>query len=344
MDKSVILAVAGSGKTSYIIDDLDLEKRSFIITYTINNTRNLREGIIRKFGLIPENITLSSYYPFLYSFCFKPFLAYKAKARGLYWKTPPQHTNRIKRSDIKFYMTKDRKLFHNRLARLFQECKILNGINERLEKYYDCLYIDEIQDFAGHDFNLLKSLVQSDLKIRLVGDFYQHTFDTSRDGNTNVNLHKDYPKYKKQFEAMGLNVDASYLNKSYRCSPTTCEFISTQIGIPIESHKSNITNIQFIEDEEQSDEIYANNKIVKLFYRESYKFDCYSRNWGDCKGENCYDDVCVVLNATTLQHYKKGELNKLKPISRNKLYVACSRAKGNIYFVPDKLLKKYKKI
>jgi len=319
MDKAVILAVAGSGKTSHIIDNLDL-----------------------KFGLMPENIVLNSYYPFLYGFCFRPFLAYKAKPRGLYWRIPPAYTNRIKRNDINFYMTKDRRLYHNRIAKLLQECNVLANINKRLEKYYDCLFIDEIQDFAGHDFNLLKSLVQANLKIRLVGDFFQHTFDTSRDGNTNVNLHKEYAKYKKQFKTMGLDVDTSHLNKSYRCSPTTCEFISNQIGIPIESHKSDITNIQFIEDEEQSDKIFADDKIVKLFYSESYKFDCYSRNWGDCKGENCYDDVCVVLNKTTLQHYKKGELNKLKPISKNKLYVACSRAKGNLYFIPDKLMKKYK--
>ena len=50
MDKRVILAVAGSGKTTYIINQLDLNKRSLIITYTTNNIENLRTGVIKKFG------------------------------------------------------------------------------------------------------------------------------------------------------------------------------------------------------------------------------------------------------------------------------------------------------
>ena len=35
MDKKVIFAVAGSGKTKYIVDELSLDKRSLIVTYTI---------------------------------------------------------------------------------------------------------------------------------------------------------------------------------------------------------------------------------------------------------------------------------------------------------------------
>lgn len=342
MDKTITLAVAGSGKTSFIINDLSLDKRCLIVTYTINNTRNLKEGIIKKFGFMPENINLYSYYPFLYTFCFRPLLAYKAKPRGLYWDTPPQWTNRLKRNDIKYYMTAGRKLYHNRIAKLLEECNVLEEINQRLEKYYDCLYVDEVQDFAGHDFNLLKSIIKSNVKICLVGDFFQHTFDTSRDGNTNANLHKDYPKYQEILKKSGLQIDSEHLNKSYRCSPTTCNFITDKIGIPIESHRLEETAIKFIEDEEESDQLFANNEVVKLFYRENYKYDCYSRNWGDCKGENCYEDVCVVLNKTTLKHFTNNNLSELKPVTKNKLYVACSRARGNLYFVSDELFKKYK--
>jgi DNA helicase-2/ATP-dependent DNA helicase PcrA len=46
MDKSLILAVAGSGKTTLIVDKLNLEERFLLITYTINNTRNLKEAIV----------------------------------------------------------------------------------------------------------------------------------------------------------------------------------------------------------------------------------------------------------------------------------------------------------
>ena len=57
MDKRIILAVAGSGKTTYIVDSLSTKKRSLIITYTISNLENLSKKILNKFdNRWPENI------------------------------------------------------------------------------------------------------------------------------------------------------------------------------------------------------------------------------------------------------------------------------------------------
>ena len=68
MDKTVIFAVAGSGKTTHIVNSLSREKRSLIITYTIANYENLYKKIIRKFdGEWPNNITLMRYFTFLYA-------------------------------------------------------------------------------------------------------------------------------------------------------------------------------------------------------------------------------------------------------------------------------------
>ena len=175
MDKTIILAVAGSGKTSLIIEKLNLEKRFLLLTYTINNTRNLRDSIIEKFGYFPENIVLQTYYIFLYNFCVKPFIGYDLRPKGIVWEVPPKWTDRKKLDDPFRYVTKDRRLYSNRISKLLEVCEVLPEINARLEKYYDCLFIDEVQDFAGHDFNLLTSMVKSNIEVCLVGDFFQHT-------------------------------------------------------------------------------------------------------------------------------------------------------------------------
>ena len=74
MDKRLILAVAGSGKTTYIVNSLSAEKRSLIITYTDANYENLCRKIAERFnGAWPENVTLMKYFQFLYRFCYKPF-------------------------------------------------------------------------------------------------------------------------------------------------------------------------------------------------------------------------------------------------------------------------------
>jgi hypothetical protein len=194
--------------------------------------------------------------------------------------------------------------------------------------------IDEIQDFAGNDFNLLKHISKAPINHIYVGDFYQHTFDTSRDGNTNSGLYKNQNSYLKEFELLGMHIDTSSLSKSYRCSPTVCNFISEQLGISIQSHRTENTEVIFINDKAKATQLVGDKNVVKLFYQEHHKYGCFSRNWGESKGEDKYYDVCVVLNKTTLNNYNQGKLKELAEITRNKLYVAFSRTRNNLYLLP----------
>ena len=342
MDKKVVFAVAGSGKTSLIIDKLDLTKRALLITYTENNLVNLRIKIIKKFGYFPDSIKLYSYFTFLYSFCYRPFLAFKVKAIGINWEIPPAWTMRIARNKINFYQDNQKRLYHNRIAKLLEQEAVLDDVNLRLKKYFDNVFVDEVQDFAGHDFNFLSSIAQANLNVLFVGDYFQHTFDTSRDGNVNSSLHNDYDKYKLRFENIGLLVDTGKLNKSYRCSPTVCRFISESIGIKISSHRSDETTVSLIEDETQIDEIFNCYNTVKLFYQEYNKYPCYAQNWGASKGQDHYEDVCIVLNKKSYELRNAGKLNELPPSTKNKLYVACTRARNDLYLVSDKHIAKHK--
>ncbi|MEH6639962.1 MAG: hypothetical protein V7717_11845 [Porticoccaceae bacterium] len=188
MDKCLIFAVAGSGKTSYLVDNINLEKRFVLVTYTINNSANLKRKIIEKFGYMPKNIKVFSYFSFLFSFCFKPFLSMELGAKGVVFKENPI---RKARGNAR-YISSNGWLYANRLARFIEEKGILDDVKARLEKYYDVLMIDEVQDFGGHDFNFLAHIAPSNLDMHFVGDFFQHTFDTSRDANVNKNLHNEF--------------------------------------------------------------------------------------------------------------------------------------------------------
>ena len=54
MDKKLILAVAGAGKTYHIIERLDENNRFLIITYTVNNAENLRNDVIKKIWIYSQ--------------------------------------------------------------------------------------------------------------------------------------------------------------------------------------------------------------------------------------------------------------------------------------------------
>jgi DNA helicase II / ATP-dependent DNA helicase PcrA len=335
MDKRVIFAVAGSGKTTHIIDQLNLVDNALVVTYTNNNVENIRASIIRKWGYFPTNIKLLSFFSFLHSFCYKPFLASKFRTKGIYYSA---NNNLYARGDDR-YISSSNRLYSNRISKFIEEKGALNNLYDRLYKYFSSLYIDEVQDFAGNDFNFLKHLTKADIKILMVGDFYQHTFDTSRDGRVNMKLHDDYDKYRKHFLDLGLSVDTTTLNKSYRCSPIICKFITDKIGIRIESHRKDDARINVVETNHDAIPLLSNNAIVKLFYQKHYEFNCHSKNWGESKGEDRYIDVCVVLNKTTYDHFVKDKLKDLPAQTKNKLYVACSRAKGDLHIVPEKYLK-----
>lgn len=338
MDKRVILAVAGSGKTTYIINDIEIERKSLIITYTRNNFNNIREKIIKKYGYFPNSIKLFTFFEFLYSFCYKPFLHGKIKAKGLNFKP----NNNWYAKGLSRYIDAKKRLYSNKLSKLFFENKYNTKIEitNRLSKYFDAIYIDEIQDFSGNDFNFLNLIVSSNNQILFVGDFYQHTYSTSYDGNTNKNLHANFENYISQLKQMGLTIDTDTLKKSYRCSLSTCDFISTNLKIDIESHKEENTPIEIVKGKEDIINIFNNPSIVKLFYQKHYSYDCYSKNWGDSKGEDKYDKVCVVLNNNTQKYFKNEILSKLASTTKNKLYVAISRARSHLYFIEEKKLKK----
>jgi ATP-dependent exoDNAse (exonuclease V) beta subunit len=55
-----------------------------------------------------------------------------------------------------------------------------------------------------------------------------------------------------------------------------------------------------------------------------------------------FNDVCVILNKTTKQAFDKQSLASLTSSTKNKLYVACSRARRNLYFISHEFVEKIK--
>lgn len=342
MDKVVVFAVAGSGKSKLIIDQLDATRRALLLTYTENNYDELRRRVIRRFGCVPENIYLDTYFSFLNAFCYRPYLLDSMNSRGINFRPPPAHTSRLPLSSDLRFVDGERRVYHARMAKLVDVKGCMPLVRRRLERYFDVLYVDEVQDFAGHDFNLLMALCRASVDVLLVGDFYQHTYDTSRDGSVNKNLHASYGTYLERLKREELRIDTTSLRRSYRCSEAVCEFIRTNMGIEMYSASERVAKVIWIDDVVDAKKVHGCNKTVKLFYQEHHRYGCNSQNWGGCKGLDHYEDVCVVLNQKAAAELHAGRFALLNPTTRNKLYVACSRARGDLYLVPEKLLRSFR--
>jgi len=339
VDKRVIFAVAGSGKTTLLIERLSESSRTLILTHTVNNERHLRTKIISRLGFLPETVRVMTWFEFLHGFCCRPLLQEKLGIRGLSFSPAPQ---KVSRSQKRHFQDYSGRVYHCRLALLLMYYKMMPTIRTRLERYYDELLIDEVQDFAGHDFNFLLELCEVNASVVLAGDFYQHTFDTSRDGTTNASLHDNFHCYEKRFLAAGFTPDRETLSRTWRCSQVVCDFISGHLNIGIEAHGQQVTQIETVSDRARAVVLHADDRVIKLFYKEHHRYGCHSMNWGASKGLDHFTDVCIVLGSAHWRLLIEEKLSELPASSRNKLYVACSRARGNITFVPETLLRPFR--
>ena len=143
-----------------------------------------------------------------------------------------------------------------------------------------------------------------------------------------------------ELQNYGFEIDLNTLNKSIRCSPKVCEYINKKLGISISSCSKNTGSV--IWANEKIYEILENQNIIKLVYNNAAKYYFQAMNWSYSKGDT-YDEVCVILtdkfeNITNDQFSTKGI-----PISTlNKLYVAMTRSRGNLYLIKASAFKNFK--
>ena len=337
MDKKLILAVAGSGKTRLIIDSINPDASNIIVGYTIANIEAIKNRLIAKFGFIPKRTKVLPFFTFLYTYCYRPILSGKLKTKGLIFERPP--FKGPKRGKREYYITRNGYIYHSRLALLLIDNSSLEQVHARIDKFTDNLFIDEVQDFASHDFDFLISLAQLSIPVIAVGDYFQHTFRTSADGGKRKNLHSTLDNFKSEFSKNKWIVDTDTLKDSFRCSPTVCRFISENLQIGIGSHRQDETEIIIIDNNYDAQQVYWNGSVVKLFYKQYKDYNCFSNNWGLSKGIDSYSDVCIVVTASIEKSLNTGDFSPIAGQTLNKFYVACTRARGDLYFMSNKLLK-----
>ena len=60
MDKKVILAVAGAGKTYHICESLNPKKKNLILAFTHENIHNILTELVKKYAQFKKIVALSN--------------------------------------------------------------------------------------------------------------------------------------------------------------------------------------------------------------------------------------------------------------------------------------------
>lgn len=363
MDKKVILAVAGAGKTYHICHNIDIRKRNLIIAFTHENIRNIKNELNNAFGCIPELTTVSTFDSFVYKNFILPyeytiakyFNRVNFKSNGITMADPPAKTIKIANSTyvnnkdyvskkyLNHYVTKNNQYYCKTLSELALQVKnkdtnLIKRAVSRLKLFYDNILVDEFQDFRNFNYELLIHLAKLFEKVTFVGDFYQHSVSALNNSGKPFNKNPTYDSFVDLLHNLGFEVDKTSLVRSRRCAKEVCNYVKKKLNIDIVSSEINHGNIIWADG--FSNEVIRNDEIVKLVYKDSEKCSFNAMNWSYSKGCTL-DSVCVILTKDFENIDDSSFVTEMiSPSTVNKLYVAMTRSRGDLYLIKHSTLKK----
>jgi len=370
-----MLAVAGSGKTYYICKNLSPEKKNLILGFTHENINNIKRELIEAHGCLPELTNVMTFDSFVYRYLLCPYeptiLQYfgctEFVKMGITTIDPPSQTLTVKgkkripnpkyrkKNQINHYVSQRNQYYCATLSELIMQIK--HGRNSLIKKaattinmFYDQVMIDEFQDFREYDFDLITALGKEIENILLVGDYYQHSVSAANNSGKPFKKKSgnvDYEDFKKNLMSKGFDVDETTLKFSRRCCKNVCKYVNEKLLIDIETCSEKDGNVIWIEND--LEEILEDDSIVKLVYNGANNYSFHAVNWSYSKGDTI-DNICVILTSKfdnlDQPDFNPNMITSLSTL--NKLYVAMTRTKGNLYLtkstVFQPLKEKYKRV
>ncbi|ASZ09218.1 ATP-dependent helicase [Mesoplasma chauliocola] len=354
MNNKILIAAAGSGKTTWVVKEaLDSSKKILITTFTEKNN----EEIIKKVkelnnGIIPKNIKVQSWYSFLIEHGVKPYQGkmLNKQIKGYVLKSKDSKNRYSKENAEFFYLTKDKRMYLQLLSDFTFECnkKSDNAVIERISDIFETIFIDEVQDMAGYDLEIIKLLFATKTSIVLTGDPRQATYSTN-----NARKNKKYLDGKiidfieKECPINSCIIDSTQLKNSWRNNQKICEFANKLFPeyeecLSLQTTKEE--HVGFFYVREKDVDIYLEKySAIQLRYDSrtkniKEKYGCL--NFGESKGLT-FDRVLIYPNPPIKQYLENDVMFK-SPRTKCKFYVAVTRAKFSVGIVCNNNLKSEK--
>jgi DNA helicase-2/ATP-dependent DNA helicase PcrA len=198
----------------------------------------------------------------------------------------------------------------------------------------------EIQDLAGYDLDIIKSLLQADCDVTMVGDPRQVTYHTHNEAK--------YKKYadgkiedfiRIECKKIDCVIDKESLNDSYRNNQSICSYSSQLYEEYGETgtKQFEVTGHDgvFLVRQDDVAAYLEEFKPMQLREKRTVKVnDGYAAiNMGESKGLT-FDRV-LIYPTGTMKSWMKNHSKTLQPKTRSQFYVAVTRAKYSVGIVFD---------
>lgn len=349
--KKLIIAAAGAGKTTYLIEEaLKINDGNILITtFTQSNEREIRKKFFDKVGHIPPNVTVQTWFSFLIQHGVKPYQSflYENKVTGLlltekksavrcYIKGRPIY---YAEADVAHhYFTQDGLIYSDKLSKfVYKLNEANNGLTiDRIGRAYGHLFIDEVQDLAGYDLELINLLSQKRISLLMIGDPRQVTYHTHEEAKNSQYSEGKIESFVKK-RCTGILVDSTTLNITYRNHPDICNFANTiypsfspcqAISKPPTGHDG----IFFVLEKDVDVYLKTYNPVQLRDSRKKLVNEEYQvMNFGDSKGLTF--DRIIIYPTVPMKEWIFDCEKELKAKSRARLYVAITRARYSVAIV-----------
>ena len=352
MNNKLIIAAAGSWKTTFLIEEALKKKENVLITtFTESNEEEIRKKFFEIKWYIPKNITIQTWFSFLLQHWVKPYQwwIYEKRVNWLLlvesksaieikmWKFNQYY----KEEEIeKHYFSPTGKIYSDKLSKFVIKCdenswwEVLN----RLSKIYKNIFIDEIQDLAWYDLDIIKLLFDSNSNILLVWDPRQVTYLTHherkywkyKDWKIKDFIKSEYIKKKKK-----CNIDDTSFNHSYRNNQIICEFSSRlypQLPVPDSKQEKKVEHewIFLVKTADLNNYIVKNNypQILRYMKAKEWELTFWNSKWLG------FDRVLIYPTDKIKNYLKDWNIDNIKTVIP-KFYVALTRAKFSVWIVYD---------
>ena len=333
----IIIASAGSGKTTSIVTEAGgyTEKKCALITFTINNTAELRDKALELFGYVPTTMTVSTWYRFLLRHFVRPYQRHLYKPKVTTLKRIEGRSAKFSRKDDihRHYFMSEGEMYMDKASQF--ACTVIKKSGglplQRFTRIFDHLYIDEVQDLAGYDLDLLEYLIDTDVELTLVGDVRQATYRTNP---ASRNSKYSGPNIVAKFEEWceGDHTSIEYQAHSYRCVQSICDFAdSFYPNLPSTVSRNNIVT--------GHDGVFAVREADVCRYMKDFRpqplrlrrtskvLPSCPLNYGEAKGKG-FKRVLMFPHQKLLNVLKTGDIKELgnSDETRAKVYVGITRA------------------
>ncbi|MCF6339596.1 MAG: AAA family ATPase [Sulfurimonas sp.] len=350
----LIIAGAGTGKTTFLVDEaLKTSEEVLITTFTEANEKEIRKKFIEINNFIPNNVTIKTWFSMLIQHGVKPYQSYLFdktttglllvdKQSGLKYNGGKFPVYYKEEETEKHYFSKSYKIYSDKLSKFVIKCneKSENAVFDRIDNIYNYIFIDEVQDLAGYDLEIIQQFFKISSNVILVGDPRQTTYKTHHE---RLNAKYKDGKIKNYLEdkckKIDYIIDEDTLNCTYRNNKLICDFslkLYPEYKILESKQKESKEHlgIYFIKkkDVDKYLELYESIQL-----RDSRKTKINTNfnamNIGESKGLG-FDRVLIYPTKPFINWIINNDFD-LKHASRSKLYVAITRARYSVGIIYD---------